>query len=136
MAGSAIVFQIVSVMDWLPAVVLTSKLCSRHLECTTFAILAGFQSYGQIVSRSVGVYLINTWGIRTVVPCDFSSLSSAIVLGHLVAPMVLIPFTFLLIPDSRQSEQVGIEEDGDLQIATRTVEKSADFADKTHSAIS
>ena len=35
-------------MEFMPAVILTSKLCPIGIEATMFALLAGFQNFGQV----------------------------------------------------------------------------------------
>ena len=44
----------------MPGVVLTSKLCPKHVEATTYALLAGFQNFGQQVAR-VPATATNPW---------------------------------------------------------------------------
>jgi hypothetical protein len=41
----------------MPALVLTSKLVPKGLESTVYALLAGFQNFGSVVSSQVGIYL-------------------------------------------------------------------------------
>merc|ERR1712217_889426 len=51
-----------------------------------------------------GVWLTGHLGIRTVgnvrtsTDCDFTGLSSAIVIAHVVLPLACLPLTFVLIP--------------------------------------
>ena len=54
MVGNAIIREVVTMLDFMPAVVLTSKLCPRGMESTVYALLAGFQNFGQTVSRNIG----------------------------------------------------------------------------------
>jgi len=49
--------------DWMPVIVLTSKLCPAGIESTMYALLAGFQNFGQSIARSVGSFLIASMGI-------------------------------------------------------------------------
>ncbi len=37
-------------LEFMAGVVLTSKLCPRELESTVYALLAGYQNFGQVVS--------------------------------------------------------------------------------------
>lgn len=41
-------------MEFMPAVILTSKLCPIGIEATMFALLAGFQNFGQVCRGLVG----------------------------------------------------------------------------------
>ena len=43
MLGNNIIAQVVSMFDWMPAIILTSKLCPKNMESTVYALLAGFQ---------------------------------------------------------------------------------------------
>ena len=63
--GDAFILEIASMMFFLPAVVLTSKVCPKGYEATTYAVLAGFQNFGQASAKSIGIYLISGLGIET-----------------------------------------------------------------------
>ena len=63
MFGDAIIYSIVYQMNFMPAVVLTSKVCPKGIESTVYALLAGFQNLGQNVSQSIGVFLIKAMGV-------------------------------------------------------------------------
>ena len=122
----AVVYQIASMLNFMPSVILTSKLCPPQLEATMFALLAGFQNFGAMVAGSLGVELIAALGIRTggadadsadVAPagagtCDFSRLPHAIVLSHMLLPLLCIPLGYLLLPGARMTDQIRIEDDG------------------------
>jgi hypothetical protein len=49
MIGDAIIYDICYTLNFMPAVLLTSKLCPKEIESTTYALLAGFQNFGQQV---------------------------------------------------------------------------------------
>jgi hypothetical protein len=49
MIGDAIIYDICYTLNFMPAVLLTSKLCPKEMESTTYALLAGFQNFGQQV---------------------------------------------------------------------------------------
>ncbi|KAG8458950.1 hypothetical protein KFE25_004284 [Diacronema lutheri] len=126
MLGYNVVYQIASMLNFMPSVILTSKLCPPQLEATMFALLAGFQNFGAMVAGSLGVELIAALGIRTggadadsadVAPagagtCDFSRLPHAIVLSHMLLPLLCIPLGYLLLPGARMTDQIRIEDDG------------------------
>lgn len=69
--GDAIVFQLCATLDFMPAVVLTSKLCPPNVESTVYALLAGFQNFGTQVSRTVGVAMLGWFSIRAEVDPEF-----------------------------------------------------------------
>lgn len=56
MLGDNIIAPIISMQAFLPMVLLTSKLCTRGMESTMYALLAGFQNFGASVSRSAGKF--------------------------------------------------------------------------------
>jgi folate/biopterin transporter len=49
MIGDAVIYDICYTLNFMPAVLLTSKLCPKEMESTTYALLAGFQNFGQQV---------------------------------------------------------------------------------------
>eukprot|EP01071_Lankesteria_metandrocarpae_P011149 Lankesteria_metandrocarpae@DN5416_c0_g1_i4.p1 len=65
--GEAIIMPICSALNWMPMVTLTSKLCPPNMECTMYAILAGFCNFGVNVGKFAGVYLMDVVGVDTVV---------------------------------------------------------------------
>mmetsp|Transcript_23089 Transcript_23089/g.53499 ORF Transcript_23089/g.53499 Transcript_23089/m.53499 type:complete len:338 (-) Transcript_23089:118-1131(-) len=65
MLGYNIVFQVAAMLNFMPSVILTSKLCPPQMESTMFALLAGFQNFGSMVAGSLGVVLIQMLGIVT-----------------------------------------------------------------------
>lgn len=56
MFGDAVIGPAVMMFAFMPAVVLTSKLVPKGLESTTYALLAGFQNFGGVVSSQIGIY--------------------------------------------------------------------------------
>lgn len=106
--GDAIVQEIVLMLDWMPAIVLTSKLCPIGVESTVYALLAGFQNFGQSVSSSLGVLALDLGGIQTPddALCDFSNLTLLIIIGHIVLPLLTIPLTFWLIPNAKMTDDL------------------------------
>ena len=122
--GDAIIFQAVQMLDFMPMVLLTSKMCPKGLECTTYAILAGFSNFGGVLSNTLGSLLIAfVFPIRTTKPadwapgggseakypngyCDFSNLSSLLTLCHFVMPLATLVLIPILLPDHRMDEDV------------------------------
>lgn len=104
--GDAIIYQLAVLMDFMPAAVLISKLCPKGLEASIYAILASYQNLGQNCARSIGVALSSAMGIRTTVPCDFTRLSEAIFIGHVLMPLLIVPLLFVLIPDASVTDDL------------------------------
>lgn len=109
--GDAFIYSVASMLFFMPSVILTSKICPRGFESTTYAILAGFQNFGQNVARSIGVFLMIMFDIRTEVPCNFSNLNILVFLSHFILPLLSIPFTFLLLPNARLSDRLELDID-------------------------
>lgn len=101
MFGNSIVRSIVSELEYIPAVVLTSKLCPKHHEATVYAILAGFQNFGHAVGSSTGASMTALFGVNANFDknqCHFDRLPELILMAHLALPLLVIPTVFLLIP--------------------------------------
>ncbi|XP_063933323.1 uncharacterized protein LOC135145155 [Zophobas morio] len=111
MLGYNVVYRVVMMFDFLAGVVLTSKLCPKNLESTVYALLAGFQNYGNSLSRSLGIFFIDLLHIRTVSPCNFDNLPGLIILCHVLLPLLSLPLAFLLIPKATLTDCLLAEDD-------------------------
>lgn len=104
--GNAIFYNLVYMLDYMPAVVLTSKLCPKNMESTTYALLAGCQNFGQNIAAALGGYAMTLFSVSTVEPCNTENLGTmALVLAGCI-PLLSIPLTFILIPDVRMTENL------------------------------
>ena len=109
MLGNNVAASVATQFDLMPAVVLTSKLCLPGMEATVYAILAGFQNFGGSVSAAIGSALTTEFGIHadlTTGECNFDGLTTLIVVGHVLLPLLTVPLTFILIPDVKLTENV------------------------------
>eukprot|EP00053_Salpingoeca_punica_P018716 m.184662 g.184662 ORF g.184662 m.184662 type:complete len:708 (-) comp17489_c0_seq6:1685-3808(-) len=106
MLGYNMVYQVCSMIDFIPAVILTGKLCPPGMQSTVYAMLAGFQSFGQGIARSIGLYMIELLDVQTTVPCNFSNLPLLITLCHIALPLLTVPLTFWLIPKAGLSDKI------------------------------
>lgn len=104
--GDAIIFQVAYILDFMPAVVLTSKVCPKGMEASVYALLASYQNLGTNVSRTLGVALIDLLGIKTTVPCNFANLPKAIFIAHVLLPLLVFPLVFVLIPDAKMTDDL------------------------------
>lgn len=95
-------------MDFMPAVVLTSKLCPIGVESTVYALLAGFSNYGRSVGSSLGVLALDVAGIKTPAngACNFDNLALLLVISHVVLPLMTVPLTFVLIPNAKMTDDL------------------------------
>lgn len=112
--GDAACQQIAQMLLFMPGVLLNSLLCPRGAEATVYAILAGFQNFGQNIASALGVWLVRELGIKAgakddVDDCDFSRLDSAIVIGHMLLPLLVLPLTSCLIPDVKMNDEHAFE---------------------------
>lgn len=106
MLGDAIITQLVAMLDLIPAVVLTSKVCPPGMEAVVFALLVSYQNLGAGVASTLGVGLTEALGIRTTVPCNFDNLPWAITIGHILLPALSFPLIFTLIPNAKLSDNI------------------------------
>lgn len=104
MLGDNIVEPVIGMMALMPMVLLTSKLCTRGMESTMYALLAGFQNFGSSVSRSAGAFVIHVAGIGG---CDFANLPLSIAVCNMILPLVCVPLAYWLLPNMRLSEPLG-----------------------------
>ena len=73
-----------------------SRLAERRTEAISYAVLAGSQNLGAMVGAVIGACLTKWYGITD---CDFQGLPRALLVGHMVLPLALIPAGYLLLPD-------------------------------------
>jgi hypothetical protein len=122
MLGNQIVATVVSMLDWMPGIVLTSKLCPKHMESTVYAMLAGFQNFGQSIAATLGVALTSAMKVEFNPDddvCEYENLPMLIAISHMILPLCVIPLTFILIPDLRMTDSITVNEDGRIE---RTVD--------------
>eukprot|EP00729_Bicosta_minor_P025323 gene25323-34844_t len=84
------------------------------MESTVYAMLAGFQNFGQSISVSLGLALSSGLGVEADTEtnvCNFEKLPQLVVISHIVLPLCVIPLTFFLIPDLRMTDSIQIEHD-------------------------
>lgn len=104
--GDATIYQAVLMLELMPAVVLTSKVCPPGMEASIYALLASYQNLGQYIAGAVGVALIDWCGIQTTAPCNFEGLPMALIIAHIGMPLLSFPLVFWLIPDIRMTDDV------------------------------
>ncbi|RNC52002.1 esag10, partial [Trypanosoma cruzi] len=110
--GDQIVYQVCCMLNFMPGMILLSRLCPRGTESMVYALLAGFSNFGQAVSNTVGSLLMEfKWPVETdpAVGCDFSNVRWLLIVGHLLCPLVCIPLVFLLIPAARICDNIDVD---------------------------
>mmetsp|Transcript_28609 Transcript_28609/g.66872 ORF Transcript_28609/g.66872 Transcript_28609/m.66872 type:complete len:587 (-) Transcript_28609:74-1834(-) len=73
MLGDAIIYEVAYMLNFMPVVVLISKLCPKDMESTTYAVLAGFSNFGQQVASTLGIVFITGYGIKSEVTTKCSA---------------------------------------------------------------
>ena len=112
MFGDAVIAPAVGMFSAMPALVLTSKLVPKGLEATVYALLAGFQNFGGVVSSQIGLYAIGLAGVKTTAPCNFDNLSTLVGVCHCALPLLAVPLTFWLIPNRLMTDKLLDEDEG------------------------
>jgi len=107
LVGNSIIREIVAQLDFMPGVVLTSKLCPKGAESAMYGILAGFANFGRAVGRNFGTFSVILTDLKfhedveTYGPCNDTPLWYLTLIGQCLLPLITIPLTFYLIPDAR-----------------------------------
>jgi folate/biopterin transporter len=109
--GDAIIAQLCLTLEFMPAVVLTSKLCPKHVEATIYALLAGFQNFGQQVARTGGIAVMEIFEIKAErgpdgEACNFTGLPALLLWSHTLLPLLTIPLTWWLIPKANMRDEL------------------------------
>lgn len=100
--GEAMVAPVVSMMLYLPMFILTSRLVTRGSEALTYAILAGTQNLGTMVSTTIGNYFIATYSIGN---CNFEGLPTGVLIGKMVLPLMVVPLALVMLPHVRLAKK-------------------------------
>lgn len=129
----SVIYQVAIMLDFMPAVVLTAASCPKGMEATVYALLAGFQNFGSGVARGIGVGLLEKLGVKTTKPCNFENLPLALILGHIVLPLLCVPLIFVLIPDKLMTEKLFDDDTADDE--ERASEQGADPVASSEAAL-
>lgn len=117
--GDAACQQLAQMLMLLPAGLLTSRLCPGGAEATVYAVLAGFSNFGNSVSGVLGALMAEAVGIDSSGAarnregeepllqgsCDFSGLAGAVVVSHMILPLLVLPLTSFMVPDARMDDE-------------------------------
>jgi hypothetical protein len=95
LVGEAALQPVISMMFFLPIVVLISRLVVKGEEAITYSILAGLANFGNLFGAAIGSYVTRAYNITE---CNFDTLPIALVVSHMVLPMVVIPLAHLVLP--------------------------------------
>jgi folate/biopterin transporter len=130
MCGDAIIGQVAMMLDFMPVAVLMSRMCPKGMEATMYALLAGFSNFGQSTSRSIGYMAVDWMGIVTAnTNCDFSNLPMLIFIGHMLLPLMIIPLSVFLVPNTSMKDDM-LDNVGSDDSASSPVTGSLTYDDK------
>ncbi|KFH01867.1 BT1 family protein [Toxoplasma gondii VAND] len=108
--GDAIILNLVNTLNHMPGYILTSRLCPSGLESTAYAVMDGMSHLGWNFSKQFGVFATELAGIETGENspggCDFTNLGNLTLITQFALPLLAIPLSFLLLPNSSMSERV------------------------------
>lgn len=93
--GEAALRPMISMMFFLPILVLQSEFVVKGQEAITYATLAGIANFGGLVAGAIGGYVTEAANIED---CRFKSLPIALVFGHMALPMAIVPLVYLVLP--------------------------------------
>nr|CCC94010.1 putative pteridine transporter [Trypanosoma congolense IL3000] len=110
--GDAIISPVIGMLNWMPQIVLLSRLCPRGSESTVYAILAASSNLGSSMGSVLGSIVMEyRLPVSTVVPCNFDNVKWHILISGFLAPLLQIPMIFTLLPDARMCDDLNVNED-------------------------
>lgn len=101
--GDAVVTPVATMLKLIPMAILTSKIVERGKETMTYSLLAGFQNMGAVLSKIIGIALIQSFEIKTIAPnCFFDYYPALILFAHMIMPMLSFVLAYVMLPCSSQ----------------------------------
>jgi hypothetical protein len=117
-------FQMCSMLDFMPLVVLLSKACPKGVETLSYALLAALLNMGETVSGGMSVLAAQALNISTSmhstnstflnvngtgnatmllseVQCNFENFPLLLFLGEIILPVAIFPLAWLVLPAER-----------------------------------
>lgn len=112
MLGDAIIQRLVITLNFLPGLILTSKLCPRGMEATAYAIMDGMAHLGWNINKQLGAWAIDLAGIKSSsedgTPCDFRNLGVLTLVTQVALPFLVVPLSFCLVPNAPASADLQV----------------------------
>ncbi|KAL7701252.1 folate/biopterin transporter [Lotmaria passim] len=100
--GDAIIYEVVDMLLRMPTMLLMSRVSPRGSEAMVLALLGGIAHLASSTSTAIGYLLLETiWPVTTKGKCDYHNAPWLVIACHIVAPLVILPLSFLLLPASR-----------------------------------
>lgn len=113
--GDAVIQRLVITLNFLPALILTSKLCPRGMETTAYAVMDGMAHVGWNINKHIGAWAIELAGIKAsgdaTAPCNFESLGTLTLVAHVLLPALVVPLSFYMVPNVSISSDLAERED-------------------------
>ncbi|ORC85642.1 pteridine transporter [Trypanosoma theileri] len=134
--GNSVVAELITMLNWMPMIVLLSRLCPRGSESTVYAILAASGSLGQSMASVIGTLIMEyALPVATRPPCNYDNLKWIIVVGGFCVPLLQIPLVFLLIPRARMCDNLsGVNSPGAVQAETSKEKELSKFEEEEEPA--
>lgn len=111
-------------INFLVSITLNAKLCPEGIETTVFGLMAASANFGGPISAVIANSLSNAFGLETECMATVASecncnlgggngnFAAFIAINHIICPLILIPLTFLLLPDARLSDHILLDDEG------------------------
>uniref|UniRef100_A0A146M311 Uncharacterized protein n=1 Tax=Lygus hesperus TaxID=30085 RepID=A0A146M311_LYGHE len=97
-------------LEFLPSIILTSRLCPRGSESLIYSLMAGIGNFGQAIASSLGaIFLEYIWPVQTSTPCNFDNLPMLTLFGNMLVPLLSIPASYLLLPNTRVCDDIDMD---------------------------
>jgi len=114
--GSSALTTVISEFNYMPAVMIMSRLCPKGMEATMFALLASASNLGGNISSYSGAFVLDYFNVRPDGSADESDQFSNLWLVSLITsvlpclPLLLLPY---LIPNARPTDPLPGIDDAD-----------------------
>eukprot|EP00923_Selenidium_pygospionis_P015885 GHVN01027735.1.p1 GENE.GHVN01027735.1~~GHVN01027735.1.p1 ORF type:complete len:575 (-),score=72.50 GHVN01027735.1:154-1731(-) len=122
--SDGVIANIVFMLNFLPAMLLISRMCPKRMEATVYAILAGMSNFGSSVSTAFGSVAIKLSDVDTH-SCQFTHIVPLVLVCHFVLPLLVIPLTFFLIPKGTINDVAEISEESEDRVTEEGEEGEA-----------
>jgi folate/biopterin transporter len=106
--GDSIVYQICYQLNYMPLVLVLSRVVPPGSESMVYALMSSIGNLGMTMSNTIGSLLMElAWPVDTTsTPCDFSKVPWLIITGHLATPVLIIPVSYLFLPRARMCDDI------------------------------
>jgi hypothetical protein len=108
--GDAVTMPVCSMLSYMPLTLLMSRISSgSRAETALFGVAAGVESFGQSVSSVMGAWLAERLGVNSgggSTACSWEHLPLLIFIAHMAAPLLVIPFAWILLPSTAIDQDI------------------------------